>query len=123
MLYCAASNLKGECMKPLQPLFLFTALILIVGMACSALTGGAPAPTQAPPPTQAPVQVNPTEAAPEPTGVPPTEEPPATEVAPPQPSASQFYTEEFDSEASMANWDSFTLGKGKDTNLVIKQEN
>jgi uncharacterized protein YneR len=112
-------------MQPLRPLFFFTALILLVGLACSALGGGAPAaPTQPPPPTQAPVQVNPTEPPPLPTEVLPTEEPPATqvEVAPPAPSTSQFFTEEFDTEASTNNWDNFTLGSGKDTNLVIKQE-
>lgn len=109
-------------MKPLKPLFFFTALILLVGLACSALGGGAPAPTQPPPPTQAPVQVNPTEPPPQPTEVPPTEEAPATEVAPPAPSTSQFYTEEFDTEASTNNWESFTLGSGKDTDLVIQQE-
>src|SRR5690242_3723479 len=84
MLYCAANNSKGDCMKPLQPLFFFTALILLVGLACSAISGGAPAPTQPPPPTQPPVQVNPTESAPQPTEVPPTAEAPATEVAPPR---------------------------------------
>jgi hypothetical protein len=110
-------------MKPLRPLFFFTALILLVGLACSALGGGAPAPTQAPPPTAQAVQVDPTEAAPEPTEAPPpTEESPATEVAPPAPSTSQFYTEEFDTAASTDNWESFTLGSGKDTNLVIQQE-
>jgi hypothetical protein len=108
-------------MKPLRPLFFFTALILLVGLACSALGGGAP--TQPPPPTAQPVQVNPTEAAPEPTEVPPTDEPPATEVAPPAPSTSQFFTEEFDTEASTSNWENFNLGSGEDTNLVIKQEN
>src|SRR5580765_6143788 len=104
MLYCAANNSKGDCMKPLRPLFFFTALILLVGLACSAISGGAPAPTQPPPPTQPPVQVNP------------------TEVAPHAPSTSQFYTEEFDTASSTDNWDHFTLGSGKDTNLVIKQE-
>jgi hypothetical protein len=111
-------------MKPLRPLFFFTAFILFVGLACSALSGGAP--TQPSPPTAQPVQVNPTESAPQPTEVPPpTEAPPATEVevAPPAPSTSQFYTEEFDTPAALDNWESFTLGKGTDTNLVIKQEN
>ena len=108
-------------MKPLRPLFYLTALISLVGLACSALAGGAPA-TQPPPPTAQPVQVNPTEAAPEPTEVPPTEEPPATDVAPPAPSTSQFYTEEFDTASSTDNWEHFTLGSGEDTNLVIKQE-
>jgi hypothetical protein len=110
-------------MKPSKPLLFFMSLILLVGLACSALAGGAPAPTPAPPPTQAPVQVNPTEAPPEPTEVPPpTEESPATEVAPPAPSTSEFYTEEFDTAAATDNWESFTLGSGKDTDLVIKQE-
>ncbi len=111
-------------MKPLKPLFFFTAFILLVGLACSALGGGAPAPapTQPPPPTQAPVQVNPTEVAPEPTEGSATEAPAATEVAPPAPSTSQFYTEEFDTASSTDNWENFTLGSGKDTNLVIKQE-
>ena len=116
-------------MKPLKPLFFFTALILFVGLACSALGGGAPAPapTQPPPPTQPPAQVIPTEALPQPTEVPATEvpateAPAATEVAPPAPSTSQFYTEEFDTEAATKNWESFTLGSGKDTNLVIQQE-
>src|SRR6266545_6277267 len=110
-------------MKPLQPIFFYTALILLVGLACSAVGGGGTTPTQAPPPTQPPVQVSPTEAPPEPTEVPPTEASPATEVAPPAPSTSQFFTEEFDTEASMDNWEKFTLGSGEDTNLVITQEN
>lgn len=113
-------------MKPLQPLFFFSALILLVGLACSAISGGAPAPTQPPPPTQPPVQVNPTEAPVQPTEVPATElsatEAPATEAAQPAPSTSQFYTEEFDTPSSTDNWDSFTLGSGENTNLVIKQE-
>jgi hypothetical protein len=110
-------------MRPLKPFFFFTALILFVGLACSAIGGGGAAPTQPPPPTQAPVQVLPTEAPPQPTEVPPTEAAPATEIAPPVPSTSQFFTEEFDSEASTANWENFNLGSGEDTNLVIKQEN
>src|SRR5689334_12968971 len=122
MLYCAANNSKGDCMKPLQPLFFFSALILLVGLACSAISGGAPASTQLPPPTQPPVQVNPTEAPVQATEVPSTEEAPVTEVASPAPSTSQFYTEEFDTSASTDNWDSFTLGSGENTNLVIKQE-
>jgi hypothetical protein len=90
-------------MKPLQPLFFFTALILLVGLACG---GGTTPPTQAPPPTQ-PVQVIPTEAPPEPTAVPPTDEPPAP-TEPPEPEAQQFFTEEFDTPLS-SDWSSFTL--------------
>ena len=110
-------------MKPLQPAFFFAAFVLLVGLACSAVTGGGTTPTQAPPasPTEEPVQNLPTatESAPEPTEVPPTEGPPPTEEAA---SASEFYTEEFDSENALANWESFTLGQGEDRNLVIKQE-
>ena len=92
-------------MKPLQPIFLFTALILIVGLACS---GGATPPTQAPPPTQ-PVQVVQPTSPPPPTEVPPTE-PPATEVAtePPAPQSQQFFTEEFDNWLS-SDWDVLTV--------------
>jgi len=94
-------------MKPLQPIFFFTALILIVGLACS---GGSVPPTQAPPPTQ-PVQMIPTQPPP-PTEVPPTE-PPATEVAtePPAPQSQQFFTEEFDQDPG---WDYFLTFGDKD---------
>jgi hypothetical protein len=96
-------------MKPLRPLFFFTAVILLVGIACSALGGGpAPAPTQ-PPPTQAPVQVIPTatEAPPEPTEIPPTDEPPAP-TEPPAPQSQQYFTEEFDNQLS-GDWDVLTV--------------
>ena len=115
-------------MKPLQPVFFITALVLLVGLACSALGGGGTPPTQAPPATQTqePVQVLPTATEPEPTEAPATEAP-ATEAQPPTEeapaaSASEFFTEEFDSEAALDNWDSFSLGAGEDNNLVIKQE-
>lgn len=111
-------------MKPLQPVFLLTAMVLLIGLACSALTGGGTPPTQAPPPTQEPVQILPTATEPEPTE-PPATEAPATEAPPPTeeaPATSQFFTEEFDSEAALANWDSFSLGSGEDNKLVIQQE-
>ena len=113
-------------MKSLHPPLFLTAFILLVGLACSALTGGGAAPTQPPPPTE-PVQVLPTATQPEPTEVPPTEAP-ATEDAPhpppPEdvPAASEFFTEEFDSEDALENWDSFSLGSGEDDDLVIEQE-
>jgi hypothetical protein len=114
-------------MKPLQPIFFFAALSLLVGLACSAITGGGATPTQSQPPTQEPEQVLPTpmgtEAAQEPeataTEAPATEAPLLTEEAP---AASEFFTEEFDSEEALASWESFTLGKGEDRNLVIQQE-
>lgn len=97
-------------MKPLRPFFFFTALILIVGLACS---GGATPPTQAPPPTQ-PVQVVQPTSPPPPTEVPPTE-PPATEepTEPPAPQAQQFFTEEFDTPLS-SDWDILTVTGSND---------
>ena len=99
-------------MKPLRPLLFFMILLLLVGLACSTLTGG-PNPTQPPPPTQ-PVQVIPTEAPPEPTEVPPTEAPP-TEVVTEAPvvEASQFFTEEFDQDPG-SDWVTDIIGPGAD---------
>ena len=92
-------------MKPLRPVLFFVALIMLVGLACSALGGADP--TQPPPPTQEPQQVLPTQAQPEPTEVPPTEEPPAP-TEPPAPQAEQFFDEQFDSPLS-GNWDILTV--------------
>ncbi len=92
-------------MKTLRPFFFLVGLVLVVGMACSALGGGnSPQPTQPPvnnPPTQPP-QPQPTISQPQPTSV------PATEAAPPQPATSQFFTEEFDNPLSN-NWDILTV--------------
>jgi len=99
-------------MKTLRPLFLFSSLLLIVGLACSALSGGS-APTQPPPPaaTQAPA----TEA-PAATQAPATEAPVATEApATEAPAASQFFTEEFDQDPG-SNWSLDILGPGADAN-------
>jgi hypothetical protein len=112
-------------MKPLQPILFITVLVLLVGLACSALAGGGATPTQPPPPTE-PVQVLPTATEPEPTEPPVTEAPatedpteaPVTEA----PTTSQFFTEEFSSEDVLANWDSFSLGSGEDNDLVIEQQ-
>lgn len=116
-------------MKPLQPIFLFSVFILVIGMACAAVTGGDNTPPTATEPviqTQEPVQVLPTdtEAPLEPTEAAVTELP---ATLPPVPTegastAPQFFTEEFDSEDDLANWYNFNLGKGEDRNLVIKQE-
>ena len=111
-------------MKPLQPVFFLAALVLLVGLACSALSGGGTPPTQPPPPTQEPVEVLPTATEPEPTE-PPATEAPATEAPLPTeevPTTSEFFTEEFDSADALDNWDSFSLGSGEDNNLVIEQE-
>lgn len=111
-------------MKPLQPVVLFSALILIVGLACSALGGADP--TQPPPPTQAPVQVDPTSPPPQPTEPPPTEEPP-TEVVTEEPvsQAEEFFTEEFDTPLS-GNWDILTVTGSDDADpdeVTVEAEN
>lgn len=111
-------------MKHLQPIFFFTVLLLLVGLACSAISGGGTTPTQPPPTTQEPVQVIPTDTVaaqePEPTATEaPVTEAPATEEAP---VSAEFFTEEFDSEDALTNWQNFNLGKGEDRNLVIQQE-
>lgn len=95
-------------MKPLRPVLFITTFIMLVGLACSALAGGAD-PTQPPPPTQEPVL--PTEAPPQPTPVPPTDEPPVP-TEPPAPQAEQFFEEQFDSPLS-GNWDILTV-RGSD---------
>ena len=95
-------------MKTLRPLFFFSSLLLIVGLACSALGGGDTPPTQ----PQPPVQEQPTQPpAPVVTEAPPTEAPvteaPATE-APIVSQTQQFFTEEFDSPLS-GDWDILTV--------------
>lgn len=91
-------------MKAMRPLFLFVALLLVVGMACNALsTGGndTPEPVQQQDPTTPPQQQEETEAPePEPTEAPATEEP--------APVQSEFYTEEFDNPLS-SDWTIFYL--------------
>lgn len=93
-------------MKNLRPLLFFVALLVVVGMACSAFNGGTP--TQ-PPPTEKPIQVE------EPTPTPEPTEAPATEVAtePPTqaPAVSQFFTEEFDQDPGDA-WSVDIIGPG-----------
>ena len=109
-------------MKNFRPLILFVVLLLIVGMACNAVTRGGD--------TQQPVQEEPVQAEPvqdEPTAVPPTEEPapePTESVPEPTeaPVVSKFFVEEFEGGFIEGNWDYFTLGSGEETNLVIEQE-
>jgi hypothetical protein len=99
-------------MKPLQPIFFVTALILLVGLACSAVGGADPTPV--PPPTQV---IEPT-SPPPPTAVPPTEALPteaATEAAtePPAPQSQQFFEEEFDTPLTN-DWDVLTVTDSPD---------
>jgi hypothetical protein len=114
-------------MKTFRPLIFFVVLLLIVGMACSALGGGGTSPTQ--PQQEQPAQVVPTkqeapppaptdtEPAPEPTAVPPTE--------PPAPQAQQFFTEEFDSPLS-SDWDILTVTGSDDADpdkVTVESQN
>jgi hypothetical protein len=108
-------------MKNFRPLILFVILLLVVGMACNAVTGDGGDEPQ-------PVQEEPIQAEQdEPTAIPATEEPAPdpTESAPEPteaPVVSKFFVEEFESGFVEANWDFFTLGSGEETNLVIEQE-
>jgi hypothetical protein len=92
-------------MRPLRPMLFFIAVLVFVGLACSAVGGGnTPPPTQSQP--QEPVQASTSTPVPvEPTTM-PTEVPQATE--PPAPQAQQFFTEEFDSPLS-SDWDVLTV--------------
>ena len=111
-------------MKHLKPIFFFTAFLLSVGLACSAVTGGDATPTPVPLPTQEP-QVIPTNTEPAPEPEPTATEAQSTEAPAPTeevPVNSEFFTEEFDTEDALANWESFSLGTGEDRNLVIQQE-
>jgi len=123
VIYYANISKKESVMKNFRPLFLFVAFVLVVGMACNAASGGGDAPSQpqqqqqqepAQPPTAEPAKPEPTE--PKPT------EPPAPEPTTPPVVVSKYFKEEFDSSDALANYESFTLGSGSDSNLVIKQE-
>jgi hypothetical protein len=110
-------------MKAFRPVLFLAVILLVVGLACSALTGdGEPSPQ--PEVTEAPVQpVDPPTTVPEPTALPPTEEP--TEAPAPtesQPESRDFYVEEFDSNFVEDDWQSFTLGSGDSDNLIIEQQ-
>ena len=109
-------------MKTFRPMIFLVFILLIVGLACSAVTGGGNAPTQ-PPATQEPAQPvnNP------PTAVPPTEAPVATATEAPVATeaplqAQDFFTEEFDQDPG-SNWTVDILGPGADANKdTVKTE-
>ena len=96
-------------MKTFKPFFFFVALLLVVGLACNALSGGGNnvPPTQPQQPEQTQVQQPTQTEAPPPTEVPPTEKP-ATEAPSPMPAVKQFFTEEFDSPLTN-DWDILTV--------------
>ena len=111
-------------MKALRPILFFAAILLVIGLACSAVSrGNSPAQPEATAIQVEPTVSNPPTTAPEPTTLPPTEaatEAPTTTEAVAQ--AQDFYTEEFEGDYNADDWESFTLGQGEDTNLVIEQE-
>lgn len=110
-------------MKALRPMLFLAAILLIIGLACSAVGGGdtpsQPATQQPEEPVQPPVSNPPTATLEEPTAEPPTEAPTATEAAP---EALDFFVEEFEEDYVADNWQYFTLGDGDDSNLVIELE-
>ncbi|MDL1912295.1 DUF1080 domain-containing protein [Chloroflexi bacterium CFX6] len=89
-------------MKTFRPLFLLTAFLLVVGLACG-LSGGGDTPA----PTQPQVQPQQEEPQVEPTQPPPPTEPPAP-TATEEPAPSMFFTDEFDSDLS-SDWSLFTV--------------
>lgn len=109
-------------MKSLRPVLFLTFVLLIVGLACSALSGGGGAPAQ----TQPPAVVATVQVTEPPTAEPPTAtEPPATEAVVATATevqvsqAQDYFTEEFDNPLS-SDWTSFTVtGSSKaDTSKV-----
>lgn len=100
-------------MKALRPLFFLAIVLMLVGLACNALTGGGDTP-EPPPVTEEPVQVImevPTE---EPTSE-PTEEPTeAVELTEEPVEAQDFFTEEFDTND---NWSYFVID-GSDQTIM-----
>jgi hypothetical protein len=99
-------------MKTLRPLFFFSSLLLIVGLACNALGGGDTPPAQPEQPQQ-PAQQPTNPPAPVVTEAPPTEAP---VVIPPTEApvvVSEFFTEEFDQDPG-SDWTTDILGPGAD---------
>lgn len=108
-------------MKALRPVLFLAIVLMLVGLACSAVTGGG---TEQPVVTEEPIQVTeaPTE---EPTEEPtaePTQE--ATEEPTQEPVSNEsqdFFVEEFDSNFNVDDWQYFTVGDADDDKLVIEQ--
>lgn len=105
---------EEKIMKSFRPLFLLTALLLVIGLACGASGGGTDTPAQPQPqqpqqePPQAPVQ----EDTPLPTDPPP---PPPTE----EPARSMYFTEEFDQDPG---WNYF-LTFGNEDKITLEFDN
>lgn len=105
-------------MKAFRPLFLLTALLVVIGLACSLSGGGdTPAQPQQQPQQQQP-QVEPTQPPP-PTAPPAPIEEPTLEPTEAPPARSMYFTEEFDQDP---NWDSFVTYGDKD-NVEVEFKN
>ncbi|HAV79028.1 MAG TPA: hypothetical protein DCX53_16885 [Anaerolineae bacterium] len=92
-------------MKPFRPLFLLTAFLLVVGLACGVSGGGEVTPAQ-PVEPQAPVQ----------------QSDPPTDVPPPpvdEPAGATYFTEEFDQDPG---WD-FFLTAGDEDKITVEFDN
>lgn len=107
-------------MKALRPVLFLAIVLMLVGLACNALTGGG---TEQPVVTEAPTQAVTEAPTLEPTEEPtqePTEEPTSEPTQEPVSNeARDFFVEEFDSNYVPDNWQYFT--GGDDDNLVIEQ--
>lgn len=92
-------------MRTFRPVLFLAIVLMLVGLACSSVTGGGDTPEQ-PVTTEEPVQVQPPTAEP-PTDA-PTEEPTEIVVETEAPVAMDFFTEEFDAPLS-SDWSVFTI--------------
>jgi hypothetical protein len=89
-------------MRTFRPVLFLAIVLMLVGLACSALAGGGDTPPEQPVVTEEPIQVQlPTEA-------PATEEPTEEVVVTEAPVAMDFFTEEFDTPLS-SDWSVFTI--------------
>ena len=104
-------------MKNFRPLILFTVFVLVIGLACSAISGGGDTPSQPQQQQQQPQQEEPAQlptAVPEPTKAEPTPQPQPTDPpapAPQPPALEEFFTEEFDQDPG-DNWAVDIIGPG-----------
>lgn len=97
-------------MKTHLPALLLSTGLFVLGLACSATGGANPTPALTQAITPEPTIAN------EPT---PGQTP---EVPTPTPKPPAFFAEEFDTNYPAHYWQSFTLGKGSSSKLVIQQE-
>jgi hypothetical protein len=101
-------------MKTYKPLFFLASFVLIIGLACGALSGGGDTPTQPPQPPTNPPPAQPTQTPPQPE---PTKESSPTET--PASEAAAFFTEEFDGDLS--NW-TYWVNYGDENGLTLNAD-